>query len=460
MSQSAASSHPEEVAPTLAPLAERLRAGKALRSTVPRLAHATWSPPPDRSDPIRLLQASDRNRLPELVPIRYGRMLESPFAFLRGAAVVMASDLALTPTTSITVQACGDAHLANFGAYATPERNLVFDVNDFDETLPAPWEWDIKRLAASIIVAGRTHRFAEGACSGAASAAVRSYRERLNAFARMGYLDVWYARIDAASVMRTLPRAVSKVAQQDFAQARKRDNLQALATMTTVVDGRPRIKDDPPLVTHLSDPHLGDHILTIDRTYRASLQDDRRLLLDRYAYVDSARKVVGVGSVGTRCYIVLLGGKDNRDPLFLQIKEASQSVLEPYAGRSACRNHGPRVVRGQQLMQAASDIFLGWGWLDRTHYYLRQLRDMKGSVDMTAVTSGQLVDYAELCGWALARAHARSGDAARISGYLGTGDAIDRAITAFAQAYADQTERDHDSLVTAVKEGQVVAQIE
>jgi uncharacterized protein (DUF2252 family) len=442
------------------PLAERMAAGKALRSTVPRSAHAGWSPAPDRPDPVALLQAEDTNRLTDLVPLRYARMLESPFSFLRGAAAIMASDLAPTPTTSLTVQVCGDAHLANFGAYATPERNLVFDVDDFDETLAGPWEWDLKRLAASLVVAGRGNGVAAAACAEAAAAAVRIYRERMLSFAKLGYVDVWYARVDAAAVIASLPRKETRVARKSFAQARRHDNLQELSKLTKVTDGRVHIADDPPLVTHVSDERVGNRVPELVHAYRNSLSDDRRHLLALYTLVDFARKVVGVGSVGTRCYISLLVGQGTDDPLFLQVKEAGPSVLEHYVGRSRRMRHGKRVVLGQRLMQAASDIFLGWGDVDGLSFYIRQLRDMKGSVDIAALTPSQLVAYAEVCGWALARAHARSGDAAQIAGYLGTGTAFDQAITAFAQAYADQTERDHAALVKAVKQGRVVAQVD
>jgi uncharacterized protein (DUF2252 family) len=438
------------------PLAERMAAGKALRSAVPRSAHAGWSPAPDRPDPVALLQAEDANRLADLVPLRYARMLESPFSFLRGAAVIMASDLAGTPTTSLTVQVCGDAHLANFGAYATPERNLVFDVNDFDETLAGPWEWDLKRLTASVVVAGRGNGCAAVTCTEAAAAAVRIYRERMLSFAKMGSLDVWYARVDAAAVIASLPRKETRVARKSFAQARRHDNLQELRKLTTVTDGRVHITDDPPLITHTSDERVGNRVPELVHAYRNSLPDNRRHLLDLYTLVDFARKVVGVGSVGTRCYISLLLGQGPDDPLFLQVKEAGPSVLEHSVGRSRRLRHGRRVVLGQRLMQAASDIFLGWGDVDGLSFYIRQLRDMKGSVDIAALTPSQLVAYAEVCGWALARAHARSGDAAQIAGYLGGGTAFDQAITAFAEAYADQTERDHTALVKAVKQGRVV----
>src|SRR5262249_46583196 len=361
-------------------------------------------------------------RLPELVPIRYGRMLASPFAFLRGSAVVMARDLATTPTTGLTVQACGDAHLANFGAYATPERNLVFDLNDFDETLPAPWEWDVKRLIASIVVAARTNGFRAADCAAAASAAVRTYREQVAVSAPLGPLAVWYAGIGAEDIAATLPRGAREDFARDVRRASQRNHLQALSKLTAVVDGGIRIVDDPPLIVHYDDGSVRQQLLTFAKTYQSSIRDDLRTLLHRYTFVDFAQKVVAVGSVGTRCYVALFQGKNQDDPLFLQIKEASASVLEPYAGKSRYRHHGQRVVRGQQHIQAASDIFLGWGRVDGIDYYARQLRDMKASVDVTRLQPDRMVLYARLCGWALARAHARSDQAADIAGYLGTGD--------------------------------------
>ena len=442
-----------------ATVAGRIQAGRASRGTVPRTAHATWSPAPDRPDPIDLLRQSDRQRLPHLLAIRYGRMLASPLAFLRGAAAVMASDLAATPTTGIQVQLAGDAHLANFGGYGTPERNVVFGVSDFDETLPGPWEWDIKRLVASVVVAGRSRHLSAADCSAAATACVRSYRQRMAEHARMRYLALYHAQIDEAMIRSSLSRpADRKAVRKGVNRARSRDNLQALSTMTTMVDGHARIKDDPPLVTHISDPRLGDVAGQITRRYLNTLQADRVALLRRYSFVDVALKVVGVGSVGTRCFIVLLMGAGEDDPLFLQIKQAQASVLEPYLGASLWKNHGQRVVTGQRTIQAASDIFLGWGHQGRVHYHVRQLRDMKVTIDVSAMRASDLSAYAALCGWALALAHARSGDPARISGYLGTSDRFDRALAAFANAYADQTERDHALLVKAVNEGRVPAQ--
>ncbi len=444
--------------PPVPSIAERSAEGKRRRERAPRTSHAAWSPAADRPDPLDLLHAQDRNREPDLIPIRYGRMLTSPFAFYRGSAVVMANDLAATPTTGLIVQACGDAHLSNFGSFATPERNQVFDINDFDETLPAPWEWDVKRLAASVVVASRTNGFKAADCAAAAGAAVRSYRERMAQFAQMGHLAVWYNRISGADIAATVPPDVGKNLQRALQRAATRDHLQVLAKMTAAQSGTIRVVDDPPLVIHISDAQLEDRLRTLAKTYRSSIREDLRSLLDRYTFVDFARKVVGVGSVGTRCYVALFRGNHDDDPLFLQIKEAFPSVLEPYAEKCKFPNHGQRVVRGQQFIQAASDIFLGWGRVGGADFYVRQLRDMKASVDVALLPPDRMVMYAALCGWALARAHARSGDAARIAGYLGTSATFDDAIVAFATAYADQAERDHAALVAAVKSGRIHAE--
>jgi uncharacterized protein (DUF2252 family) len=433
--------------------------GRRLRQQVPRSSHGVWHSPDDRVDPIALLQAEEQNRLPELVPVRYGRMVASPFTFYRATAGLMASDLVTTPVSGLTVQASGDAHLSNFGAYATPERALVFDLNDFDETLPGPWEWDIKRLAASRVRAGRANGFRADDCTGAARAAVRSYREWMAGFATMSHLAVWYTRITAAEISADLPKAARKNWDRATKKATGRDHLQSLEKMTTMVDGKLRITDDPPLIVHQSDELVGDRLPIFAKTYRATLRDDVSALLQRYTFVDFAQKVVGVGSVGTRCYVVLMRGKDNDDPLFLQIKEASASVLEPYLGKSRYGNHGQRVVRGQHATQAASDIFLGWGRGKGVDFYVRQLRDMKGSAELANQSPDQMRLYAQLCGRVLARAHARTGDAAMISGYLGRGDTFDQAILAFAIAYADQTERDHAALAAAVKRGKVAAEM-
>ena len=438
---------------------ERQAFGKALRDTVPRKTHSDWNPPADRPDPITLLEISSQGRLPNLVPIRYGRMMKSPFTFLRGAAIVMAADLATTPTTGMRVQAGGDCHLLNFGGYGTPERNLVFDVNDFDETLPAPWEWDIKRLTASIVVAGRHINVSEKNCFEAAQEAVRSYREHMDKYAQMGALEVWYSRIDA-DVLRNFARHAKhrQLIDRHVERALTRTSAQALPKLTEVVHGQWRIVDHPPLMYHLPpDDLLEQEVESVYQQYRRTLRDDLHVLLDRYRLVDIAIKVVGVGSVGTRCVVALLMA-DNNEPLFLQIKEARASVLEPYAGKSAYQNHGQRVVVGQRLMQAASDIFLGWTRSDRGHdFYVRQLRDMKTTIDIEELSTSELIGYSGLCGWALARAHARSGDPVMISGYLGKSDAFERAIADFALTYADQTERDHKALVAAVKSGRLKA---
>jgi uncharacterized protein (DUF2252 family) len=439
-------------------VSDRMAEGKALRQQAPRRSHADWSPPANRPDPIDLLQAQDQTRDPELVPIRYGRMLASPFAFLRGSATVMAHDLAATPATGLIVQACGDAHLSNFGTFATPERNQVFDLNDFDETLPAPWEWDLKRLAASIVVAGRTNGFRKADCADSVRAAIRSYRERMADFAPQGRLAVWYSRISAADISASLPIPVKKDFEREAQRAIHRDHLQSLTKLTNLVDGSVRIVDVPPLIVHHSDELVGTHVPAFAESYRSSIRDDVRELVSRYKFVDFARKVVGVGSVGTRCYVVLLQGTGPDDPLFIQIKEAFPSVLEPFAGKSKYGNHGQRIVRGQQFTQAASDIFLGWGRVGKIDLYARQLRDMKASIDVTLLSPTRLKLYADLCGWVLARAHARSGDPAHIAGYLGAANTFDEAIVAFATAYADQTERDHAALVEAVKSGRVSAE--
>jgi uncharacterized protein (DUF2252 family) len=418
----------------------RADAGRALRRRVPRSSHAVWEPDRDRA-PLRVLEESNRRRVPELVAIREARMRASPFAFLRGAPAVMAADLATTPVTGIRVQACGDAHLLNFGLFATPERNLVFGLNDFDETLPGPWEWDVKRLATSLVVAARTVGFDRAQGREAALAAVRTYREQLARFAGMRLLEVWYSRVDAATIIALARGRQRRAVAERLARAEHHTNLDALPRLTEAVDGGRRFVDNPPLLTHVSDCD-GGWIEEVLGRYRSSLEDNRRRLLGRYRPVDAARKVVGVGSVGTRCYVVLLLGDRDDDPLLLQVKQAITSVLEPYAGRSRHRHHGRRVVNGQRLLQTASDIFLGWTGDGVAQYYVRQLWDMKGSVNIEAMPPMDLVAYGRLCGWVLARAHARSGDAVAISGYLGSSDRFDRAVADFADAYADQSEAD------------------
>ena len=449
------------LAPPDLPVAERRARGRTLRAQTSRRSHAGWTPPADRPDPITLLESEAVNRVPELVPIRYGRMLASPFAFLRGAAILMAADLATTPSTGIVVQLCGDAHLANFGLYASPERRLLFDVNDFDQTLPGPWEWDVKRLAASIMVAGRTYGIGEAAARDAVHEAIHSYRARMAAFASMGEQAVWYARVRAATFVADQSRTlIKRRAHAAIAKPRQHDHHQSLAKLTEVVNGRRRIVNDPPLIERVETDDLATWVQTTLHAYRQTLQDDRRHLLARYRFVDLAHKVVGVGSVGMRCYIVLLSGRDDDDALFLQIKQAERSVLEAHLPASEYANHGQRVVTGQRLMQAASDILLGWQrGSDGRDYYWRQLRDMKGGANVAAMTASMLRSYAALCGWTLAHGHARSGDQVQIAAYLGRSDQFDRAIAAFATAYADQTERDHAVLVAAVRSGRVAAEI-
>src|SRR5215212_1472792 len=454
--------------PTAAPPSSRTRQryerGRVARREVPRGAHAGWAPAPDRPDPVDLLEAQARDRIEDLMPIRYSRMMASPFAFMRGSAIVMAQDLAGTPKTGIQTQLCGDAHLLNFGAYASPERTLLFDLNDFDETLPGPWEWDIKRLAASFVVAGRDNGFDAADCHAAAQAVTASYRQRMAEFSEMGELEVWYSRIGEAEIQGLLSSAragkkTTKKLSKNVQKARGRDSLHALSKLTTVVAGRRRIIDDPPLLVRIPEgDEIRGQVYAILESYKRTLQEDRRHLLERYDFVDAARKVVGVGSVGTRAYVVLLEGRDGDDPLFLQVKEAGASVLERYVESNTYEHHGHRVVAGQRLMQAASDIFLGWfRGTEGRDFYWRQLKDMKGSANVETMSSDELILYAGVCGWALARAHARSGDRVQIAGYLGKSDRFDGAIADFAEAYADQTERDHAALLEAVKSGRVAS---
>ena len=441
--------------------------GKERRKAVPRSVHGAWVAAPDRPDPVALLRAQDADRFQDLVPIRWGRMSLSPFTFYRGSAELMASDLAPLPHTGLDVQLCGDAHLSNFGLFGSPERTLMFDVNDFDETLPGPFEWDIKRLAASFVIAARNNGFGEEAARGTALAAARSYRRHMATYAEMRELDVWYSRVVADDLLEVVRAAILKAkvkvpgaalgrAQASFDKARSRDSLQAAAKMTEVVDGVRRIVEQPPLIMHFEELSHALDTRDLFEQYIGTLADDRRTLIERFDILDVARKVVGVGSVGTRCFILLLGGRDQDDPLFLQVKEAGKSVLEPYLGASRFRHSGHRVVAGQQLTQAASDIFLGWmtGPAGR-HYYWRQLRDMKGSIEVESLRPPGLELYAELCGWALARGHARSGQRHAISSYLGAGDRFDLSIADFAKSYADQAEKDYEALMQAIKQGKV-----
>ncbi len=460
-------------------VAERAALGKAARSGVPRSSHAAYEPAPSRTSPIEILERQAETRIPELGPIRYGRMLVSPFTFYRGAAAIMAEDLAPLPRTGLTVQCCGDAHLSNFGLFASPERRLVFDLNDFDETLRGPWEWDVKRLAVSMLIAARDNGFSAARQDKIVLATVGAYRAAIREFARMAMLDVWYAHLDLDAVQALVARVkgMRPTAEQlertdrTLAKARTRDSMSAFRKLTEVVDGRARIVDQSPLVVPLGtlasgiDPEiLREELQRLFGFYRDTLPVDRRVLLDEYELCDFARKVVGVGSVGTRAWIALLMARDNRDPLFLQIKEAQPSVFEPHVGSSGFPNHGQRVVVGQRVMQAQSDIFLGWvtvgaGFDGARHdYYVRQLKDWKGSAAIEQMLPTGLTMYGQLCGWTLARAHARSGDRIALAAYLGGGDPFDRALLEFCRSYAEQNERDYAALSGAVEEGRIPVQ--
>jgi uncharacterized protein (DUF2252 family) len=438
---------------------ERLATGKRLRARVPHAAHAEYKPPAGR-DPIAILEAQAKTRLPDLVPIRHARMLTSPFAFLRGAAAVMIRDIAAAPVTGLTVQACGDMHVSNFGVFASAERNLIFGINDFDETLPGAWEWDVKRLVASAVVCGRFLGFDKADCDAAARSVVRAYRERMREYARMGYLELWYSRIAEQDILGVVSRRARKRFKRIAAKARSRTHMQVFDKMTGRVGGQPRILEDAPLITREKKSQAGLTILeALDRflrCYTDSLNLDRRQLLARYRILDVARKVVGVGSVGTRCWIILLQGTSQEDPLFLQFKEAQESVLAPYASpKTSYENQGRRVVAGQRLIQGAPDILLGWGEVSGIQFYVRQMRDMKGGVEFEPGNNPNFVEYCGLCGWALALAHAKSGDAAMIAGYCGKSEALDEAMAAFGRAYAKQTERDHEAMEAAVKSGRL-----
>ncbi|MEU3602776.1 DUF2252 domain-containing protein [Streptomyces sp. NPDC006798] len=454
---------------------ERAGTGRAARRTTPRSAQAGYEPPADRLDPVEIVEAQSATRVPELVPVRYGRMIESPFRFFRGAAAVMASDLAAaTPASGLTAQLCGDAHMLNFRLLGSPERRLVFDINDFDETHPGPWEWDVKRLATSLVVAGRENGWPEAERTAIVQAAVRTYRRRIRAYAGMGNLDVWYDRGDMEQVQALADERLDRRGRERLAEmmakARTRDSLKAFEKLTEIRDGGRRFAADPPLIVPVADLLAGPELDRLVRElhslvdhYGSSLSMERRHLLSQYRVVDIARKVVGVGSVGTRCWVLLLLGRDDTDPLILQAKEADRSVLEAFTERSAYENQGQRVVAGQRLMQAVGDVFLGWDRVTDVDvpyrdFYVRQLHDWKGIVVPQAMVPKGMRLFAELCGATLARAHARSGDRIAIAAYVGGGDVLDGAIARFAESYADQNERDHAALVAAVREGRVTAE--
>jgi uncharacterized protein (DUF2252 family) len=432
--------------------------GKDLRNSVPRGNQASWSPRPDGDEPLAILEAQNASRVPELIPVRMGRMAESPFAYFRGAAAVMASDLAATQVTGIEVQACGDAHLVNFGLYASPERTLLFDVNDFDETSRAPWEWDVKRLASSATVAARQNGCDAAAAAEITRAGVRSYRERMTMFAEMSPLDVFYAHVDAETAA-SLSKTAGEAAQKQVAKAKKNTSARVLNKLTVAnADGLPRLVDQPPILSHVQELQSEDLVRAFMERYQGTIRKDVQILLENYRVVDVAVKVVGVGSVGTRCFIALLLDRDGA-PLFLQIKEAESSVLERNWKATPTTQHGERVVNGQLIMQAASDVFLGWAAMeDGHHYYVRQFKDMKGSVDISSLSPATLNEYLQLCGWTLARAHAQSGRTVDIAGYLGSGEQFDDAVTAFAKSYADQNEADYGRLVKAVDTGKIAAE--
>ena len=464
---------------------ERVALGKGARTAAPRASHGEWQASATRPDPVSLLESQAESRVQELVPIRYGRMLVSPFTFFRGAALIMASDLATTPRSGLRVQACGDAHLSNFGVFASAERNLVFDLNDFDETLPGPWEWDVKRLAASLAIAGRDRQFSDQERTSVVLEAVAGYRTEMTKLAGMKDLDVWYARMDIEKVLRdlgdelelagkkqndpSLSRARVR-ADKSLVKARTRDSMQALDKLTQVVDGETRFVSDPPLLVPIEELLSEDQSAVLTErmhgfinSYRRSLQSDRRHLLNQFRFVGIARKVVGVGSVGTRAWVVLMVGSNGQDPLLLQAKEAQRSVLAEFAGKSQYANEGERVVAGQHLMQASSDIFLGWDKVEgmdgiQRDFYIRQLRDWKGSANTDQMIPASMAVYGRLCGWTLARAHARSGDRIAIAAYLGSGKSFDNAIASFSESYADQNQRDYEALRKAEANGRIVVE--
>jgi uncharacterized protein (DUF2252 family) len=455
-------------------VAERVALGMAARAEVPRAGHAAYTPSADRADPLEVLERQASTRVPELVPIRYGRMLVSPFTFYRGAAMIMAGDLAATPRSGFNVQCCGDAHLSNFGVFASPERRLVFDVNDFDETLPGPWEWDVKRLAVSMLIAAINNGYAVKDQERVVLSTVKAYRNAMASFAGMSNLDVWYAHMDIESTLKELgsqlkPHMAKRTAKT-LAKARTRDSMSAFSKLTETVDGRVRFVDQSPLIVPI-DQLVSDHerdemyegLHQLLRGYRSTLEFDRRVLLEQFELVDFARKVVGVGSVGTRAWIALMLGRDGQDPLILQMKEAEASVFEAVLGASEYSNHGERVVTGQRLMQASSDILLGWLHVDSgidgqaRDFYGRQLKDWKGSAEVEQMVPKGMATYGKLCGWTLARAHARSGDRIAIAAYLGGGSSFDRAVLRFSNAYAEQNQRDYQELTAAVASRRIVA---
>lgn len=441
---------------------ERIAIGKELRKKCPRAELGEYNPAIDRADPVSILEEQAKTRLRELVPIRYSRMLASPFAFLRGGAAIMAADLANSKTSGIIVQACGDMHVANFGVFASAERNLIFGINDFDETMPGPWEWDLKRLVASIVASGRFLGADKALCTSSVTAAVSSYRKRMAQYALMGNMELWYSTINETDILNTLSPSARKGAEKIIRKARQSSHMQVLGKLTDLVDAKFRLRENVPFIVRETLTQFGRPIeeglgLMLE-SYFHSLADDRKNLLQKYRIVDVARKVVGVGSVGTRCWIIFLSGNHPNDPLFLQVKEAQPSVLEPYVKKSAYKNQGQRVVSGQRMIQGAPDIFLGWLEQDGIHFYVRQLRDWKGSMefDPKKVKVQNFPQYCALCGWALALAHAKSGDAALIAGYTGKSAELDEAMTRFAFAYAGQTERDYQELIAAAKSGRVI----
>lgn len=442
-------------------ITDRIAAGKRLRTKVPRASLAEYIPPAKRKDPVAMLEAQAQSRLKELIPVRYARMLASPFAFLRGGAAIMTQDISPSPTTGLLVQACGDMHVSNFGVFASAERSLVFGINDFDETMPAPWEWDLKRLATSAVVAGQFVGSDKQTCEAYSRRIVSSYRERIHEYADMGYLATWYSVIGEEDMLAPIPTNLLPKWQKGVAKAKKGSHLQVLEKMTDLVDNKQRIVESAPYVVRETHTESGMPIRKalglFLQDYLSSLSEDRRQLISRYQILDVARKVVGVGSVGTRCWIVFMRGSNDNDPLFLQFKEAQKSVLSPYVQAPAFPSEGFRVVSGQRLIQSSPDILLGWGKVERTHFYVRQLRDMKGGFEFDPEETKEkgMEAYCGLCGWALALAHVKSGDAAKVAGYMGKSDEIDEALAKFAFAYSEQNSRDYDSLKKAAREGSI-----